>query len=241
MAAFVTKQICFINLDTNVQNSLYATLPNRDGELDLLKTIEQFDSMTALEVRRIYYLDPSGLHLFSPPFILSREFFRNEPLIFYHRDQLVSATLLEDDLDQEMRKERNKERSIKEVIMSVKKWRSFHKAKIDGVRVSLLQAAELVGISKKSLDDYFCQLRLGEKYGFDFYANLNERIGMLRTFVKKNRPKSERNNRNEKHPKTLRIIDEFAMEEGQQMFPLELIRPGQRIVMESSVGSEQHS
>jgi len=127
------------------------------------------------------------------------------------------------------------------VIISVKRWRSFHKTKIDGVRVSLLQAAELVGISKKSLDDYFCQLRLGEKYGFDFYANLNERIGLLRTFVKKNRPKSEHNNRNEKHPKTLKIIEEFAMEENIEILPLELIRPGQEVLIEALMGSEQQS
>lgn len=48
MAAYLTKQICFINLDTNVQSSLFATLANRDGELDLRQTIEQFDQLTAL-------------------------------------------------------------------------------------------------------------------------------------------------------------------------------------------------
>lgn len=77
----------------------------------------------------------------------------------------------------------------------------------------MLQAADLVGISKKSLDDYFCQLRLGEKFGFDFHQNLDEKIGVLRTFVKKHRPKNEKTTGNEKHPKTLKIIEEFTLED----------------------------
>ena len=67
----------------------------------------------------------------------------------------------------------------------------------------------MVGISKKSLDDYFCQLRLGEKYEFDFMNHLDDKIGVLRAFLKKYRPKHEKSNKNEKHPKTLKIIEEF--------------------------------
>lgn len=36
------------------------------------------------------------------------------------------------------------------------------------VRYSLEDSARLVGISKKSLDDYLLQLRFGRMYGFDF-------------------------------------------------------------------------
>ena len=42
----------------------------------------------------------------------------------------------------------------------------------------------MVGISKKSLDDYYYQLKLGEKFGFDFRGHLLDRIGVLRTFIK---------------------------------------------------------
>lgn len=31
----------------------------------------------------------------------------------------------------------------------------------------------MVGISKKSLDDYFCQLRLAEEHNFDFSSNMD--------------------------------------------------------------------
>ena len=41
-----------------------------------------------------------------------------------------------------------------------------------------------MGISKKSLDDYYYQLRMGEKYEFDFPSHLQDKIGVLRTFIK---------------------------------------------------------
>ena len=45
----------------------------------------------------------------------------------------------------------------------------------------------MVGISKKSLDDYLLQLRLGRKYGFNFNQNKTKKVGVLRAFVKKHR------------------------------------------------------
>ena len=61
---------------------------------------------------------------------------------------------------------RHRERTIGEVIELVKRWRNLH---LHGHgpqrrRVNLQEAAKLVGVSKKSLDDYYCQLRLGEFY-----------------------------------------------------------------------------
>ena len=51
-------------------------------------------------------------------------------------------------------------------------------------RWSLEDAAEKVGVSKKSLDDYLLQLRFGKKFDFDFETNRNNKVGTLRTFVK---------------------------------------------------------
>ena len=39
--------------------------------------------------------------------------------------------------------------------------------------MSLADAAKSIGISKKTLDDYYYQLRLGEFYCFDFASSLN--------------------------------------------------------------------
>ena len=40
----------------------------------------------------------------------------------------------------------------------------MHLNPINGKKMNLQESAEVIGISKKSLDDYYYQLRLGEKY-----------------------------------------------------------------------------
>jgi hypothetical protein len=50
--------------------------------------------------------------------------------------------------------------------------------------MSLERAADKVGVSKKSLDDYLSQLRAGRQFGYDFNANKDKRVGDLRRFVK---------------------------------------------------------
>lgn len=62
-------------------------------------------------------------------------------------------------------------------------------------RLNLQDAAKMVGISKKSLDDYYCQLRLGELYNFNFHDNLSEKMGALRSYVKNYRPERENKKR----------------------------------------------
>ncbi len=73
------------------------------------------------------------------------------------------------------------------MLENVKLWRHLHARK---KKVSLTEAAKMVGISKKTLDDYFLQLRLGELYGFDFKNNLDEKIGLVRAHIRKNEDKS---------------------------------------------------
>ncbi len=48
-------------------------------------------------------------------------------------------------------------------------------------------AAFKVGISKKSLDDYFLQLKNGQRNGFNFNEHKNDKIGILRAYNKKNK------------------------------------------------------
>lgn len=57
----------------------------------------------------------------------------------------------------------------------------------------LSQAAEKVGISKKTLDDYLLQIRQGKRYGYDFNAEKDKKIGNLRGFVKEQKEKKEKN------------------------------------------------
>ena len=76
-------------------------------------------------------------------------------------------------------------------------------------KVSLVQAANLVGVSKKTLDDYYYQLRTGEKLGFDFMSHLDLKIGALRNFIKIKFPKRKTGEKNGKHGKNLCIIENF--------------------------------
>ena len=51
-------------------------------------------------------------------------------------------------------------------------------------RMSLEEAAVKVDVSKKSLDDYLSQIRLGRFNGFDFNKNKDAKVGVLRSFNK---------------------------------------------------------
>ena len=83
---------------------------------------------------------------------------------------------------------RTKERKIGFMIEKFSLWRNLYNGIPDHtgktVRYSLEEAANLVGDSKKSLDDYLSQLRKGRKFGFDFNKSKDEKVGALRTFVK---------------------------------------------------------
>lgn len=84
-------------------------------------------------------------------------------------------------LEQQKSKTRIKERPIKDAVLLVLKWRQMW-AKTQSVKVSLRRGAEIIGVAKKSLDDYLLQLRLGQKYGFNFEKHCNEKIGVLRNY-----------------------------------------------------------
>ena len=82
---------------------------------------------------------------------------------------------------------RTKERCIADIIEKVSLWRKLYNGVYregELIRYSLEDAANKVGVSKKSLDDYLLQLRFGKKYGFDFQEHRAEKVGVLRTFVK---------------------------------------------------------
>ena len=50
--------------------------------------------------------------------------------------------------------------------------------------MKLVQSAKFIGISKKSLDDYFLVLRVGQILGFNFAENMQNKMGDLRTFIR---------------------------------------------------------
>ena len=87
---------------------------------------------------------------------------------------------------------RAKERKIGDIIKKVYMWRKLYFGYVNEsgqeIKLSLEEAAEKIGISKKSLDDYLIQLRIGKMFGFNFTEHKNDKVGILRAFVKKNKP-----------------------------------------------------
>ena len=83
---------------------------------------------------------------------------------------------------------KTKERTVAYVIQKVTQWRRLYNGYYDKdfnhQRLSLEDAADQVGVSKKSLDDYLAQLRSGRQCGYNFNAFRNEKVGHLRKFVK---------------------------------------------------------
>lgn len=59
-------------------------------------------------------------------------------------------------------------------------------------------AANKVGISKKSLDDYLLQVRFGRKYGFNFNEHKNDKVGILRDYVRKHKKSMKVDSRKKK-------------------------------------------
>ena len=52
------------------------------------------------------------------------------------------------------------------------------------MKLNLDQSAEIVGVPRKTLEDYFLLFRTGKQLQFDFKAQRKERIGVLRCFIR---------------------------------------------------------
>ena len=95
---------------------------------------------------------------------------------------------------------RAKERKIGYIIKKVFMWKTLYngiystdeKGNKIKIKYTLEQAAAKAGISKKSLDDYLIQLRIGKFFNFNFTEHKNDKVGILRSFVKKHKQQYEK-------------------------------------------------
>ena len=78
---------------------------------------------------------------------------------------------------------RAKEKKIGYIIKKVFEWKGFRKYTDN--KMSLNEAAKNVGLSKKTLDEYFNQIKEGKKYNFDFNKHKKDKVNILRGYVKK--------------------------------------------------------
>ena len=79
-----------------------------------------------------------------------------------------------------------KERTISEAILAVKQWRMLYDSADEyGKRLyTLEEAARKVGMAKKTLDDYHVHLRIAYQFNFNIDRYQNQKVGILRKFVK---------------------------------------------------------
>merc|ERR1712159_402574 len=93
-----------------------------------------------------------------------------------------------------------KDRSIGEVMELIKRWRSlYNKNDVQNSTrtnhaksMTLQDAAVHIGVPKKTLDDYFLIIKKAQALNFDFNANQDQRFGIVRSFVKRQKGKAKR-------------------------------------------------
>ena len=105
----------------------------------------------------------------------------------------------EEEIDEAEEKEKNeksnkckrsKEKRIGYIVKKVFYWKGLRKH--SELKMSLKDAADSVGLSKKTLDEYFNQIKEGKNYGFDFNKYKKDKVNVLRGFVKKKKDKEEK-------------------------------------------------
>ena len=82
---------------------------------------------------------------------------------------------------------RANEKKIGYIVKKVFEWK-----RLNQYNMNLFDAADAVGLSKKSLDEYLKQIRKGKQYNFDFNKHKNDKVGFLRGYVRKMEEKGEK-------------------------------------------------
>ena len=59
--------------------------------------------------------------------------------------------------------------------------------------MTLTDAQQYINIPKKSLDDYYNLIKFAWEHNFDFHKHKDDKIGVLRTFVKRAKAQNKNN------------------------------------------------
>ncbi|KRX00706.1 hypothetical protein PPERSA_00933 [Pseudocohnilembus persalinus] len=115
--------------------------------------------------------------------------YQNQSLQKQKQSENITKLIQDQSQSETTKQKRVRERSIIEVIEKVQQWRNLFENGIPSekdsnqmIRITLHQAAAMVNLSKKSLDNYHLQLKNGYKYGFNFELYKHSKIGKLRQF-----------------------------------------------------------
>ncbi|KAL4468502.1 hypothetical protein ABPG74_005005 [Tetrahymena malaccensis] len=83
---------------------------------------------------------------------------------------------------------KSQERTIKEALEMVCKWRDLQDFyKTNNITKDYQSVADEIGISKKTLDYYYLELRTAEYFCFDFDSNLDKKMGILRDYIQESK------------------------------------------------------
>lgn len=101
--------------------------------------------------------------------------------------QVIINSILNTELELQ---NKSKTRTIGYIIEKVAAWRELYMNPSDPK--TRLQAAKIVGISKRTLEDYQSLLKIARKNNFDFQKHKSDNVGVLRLFVKKIKEKMQK-------------------------------------------------
>lgn len=101
--------------------------------------------------------------------------------------QVIINSILNTELELQ---NKSKTRTIGYIIEKVAAWRELYMNPSDPK--TRLQAAKIVGISKRTLEDYQSLLKIARKNSFDFQKHKSDNVGVLRLFVKKIKEKMQK-------------------------------------------------
>ena len=125
----------------------------------------------------------------------------NEEEIYEAEEKDKNEESFEDNKNKKKDCKRSKEKRIGFIVKKVFEWKGLRK--LSKRKMSLQEAAQNVNMSKKTLDEYYNQIKEGKKFGFDFNRYKRDKVNVLRGFVKKKKEgeKKEDNDDNNKKKK----------------------------------------
>ena len=92
----------------------------------------------------------------------------------------------------ELNKRTRKIGEVVRIVYSQRKYfNGYYNDEGENVKYNLEEASKMVGVKRKTLDDYLKQLRKARENGFDFNKYKNESIAYLRSFNEKNEEKNK--------------------------------------------------
>jgi hypothetical protein len=152
-------------------------------------------ALPSLEIKNVFTPSMTNLDYYAEVSDNDESLSSSLSVISYDEDDSNMPNLPDNEKDEKKKENfRNmtdahkRERKIGYIIEKVYAWRKLYNGYKDEnnnfIKYSLDKAAEKIDVSKKSLDDYLLQIRLGRKHGFDFDKNKYQKIGKLRDYVK---------------------------------------------------------